>query len=64
MDQTRDGASRITSTAGAYQHVFVQAKKGDSGTAVGEIVATAAQVMAPMESKKASKRPKLESPAK
>ena len=63
MDQAREGASRITSTAGAYQHVFVQVKKGNSGTAVGDIVATA-KVMAPIELKKASKRPKLESPAK
>ncbi|EJK64027.1 hypothetical protein THAOC_15281 [Thalassiosira oceanica] len=64
MDQAREGASRITSTAGAYQHVFVQVKKGNSGTAVGDISTTAAQVMAPMESKKSSKRPKLESPVK
>merc|ERR1712232_518935 len=59
MDQAREGASRITSTAGAYQHVFVQVKKVNSGTAVGDIGTTAAQVLSPMESKKASKRPKL-----
>jgi len=59
MDQAREGASRITSTAGAYQHVFVQVKKGNSGTAVGDIGTTAPQILSPMESKKASKRPKL-----
>merc|ERR1711971_20138 len=53
MDQAREGASRITSTAGAYQHVFVLVKKINSGTAVGDIGTTAAQVLSPMESKKA-----------